>query len=251
MVTESQLLTVSLAGFDVREVYSSPEFNDLHSVHVLDDSLALTCTGRDLIMFVQDGKVLDRRIDTKPARWVEDSVVTTVDWRERNTQPHDTHPNYFWMHDEAAWVTRGNRGDIVRVDSHERMVISNKVVHDGFFNAGSWWATSVNGYVHELDPEGKLIRSINVGRVLEPKDLRPGWCRGLHVTDDLLIVGFSAIRATRLRRNLEWLASAGQHRDRAPTQVAFIDRVSGRLVKSIRVDGADIHSIFSTIPVNL
>jgi len=251
VVTENEVLHVELPSFKVLATYSSPEFNDLHSVHEFDDSWALTCTGRDLVLFMRDGQVQSQRIDTKTATWVEDPNPAVIDWRELHTQPHDTHPNYLWEQDGDVWVTRGNRGDIVRVGSHDSVSISETVTHDGSFQAGSWWATSVDGYVYELDSQQRLLRAIHVAGALEPKDLRPGWCRSVHVGPSAIAVGFSALRPSRLRRNLEWLATGGQYRDKAPTQIAFFDRTDETYLGSIQTEAIEMQSVFSIIPANL
>ncbi|MCB9537207.1 MAG: hypothetical protein H6704_13220 [Myxococcales bacterium] len=115
-------------------------------------------------------------------------------------------------------------------------------LHDGVVHGDSLWVTAIDGSVVELDVQDLAERR----RLSTFATGHHGWCRGLAVTDEYLMVGLTEVRRGRLPRH-RW---ADRSPDGSETSVLLIERATGRL--SARVDLSDPvrHSkIYSVLPL--
>jgi hypothetical protein len=116
--------------------------------------------------------------------------------------------------------------------------------HDGLTRPDGFWLTTIDGLVHRLDAAKRPMVA------MESWDIPAltghyGWCRGLWVDAQHIVVGMTEVRQGRLPRH-RWS-------ERPPTgsetSVLCVDRNSGGLVA--RVDLTDTlrhHKIYSLIP---
>ena len=117
-------------------------------------------------------------------------------------------------------------------------------LHDGFPQADGLWLTAIDGGVLELDAQTLRVRrrieAFNTGH--------HGWCRGLAVTDDHLLVGLTEVRAGRLPRH-RWA-----ERDPAgsETSVLLLDRRDGRLLARVDLSDKERHAkLYSVLPIEV
>jgi hypothetical protein len=114
-------------------------------------------------------------------------------------------------------------------------------LHDGVVHRDGLWLTAIDGSIIELDAstlsERRRLNAFAVGHY--------GWCRGLAVTDDHLVLGLTEVRRGRMPRH-RWA-------DRAPegseTSVLLLDRADGRLLARVVLTDDERHSkLYSILP---
>lgn len=117
-------------------------------------------------------------------------------------------------------------------------------LHDGVAIDDEVWLTAIDGSVFGLD--AATLRPRRRFAVFDTG--HHGWCRGLAVTPEHLLVGMTEVRAGRLPRH-RWS-------DRAPegseTCVLLLDREDGRLLARIDLTDHERHAkIYSVLPTGL
>ena len=115
-------------------------------------------------------------------------------------------------------------------------------LHDGVVHGDSFWLTAIDGTLYEMDLETLELRrrmpSFSTGHY--------GWCRGLAVGDDHLLVGLTEVRSGRLPRH-RW---ADREPEGSETSVLMLDRQDGRLLAKVDLTDRARHSkIYSVLPL--
>ena len=120
--------------------------------------------------------------------------------------------------------------------------LSGRYLHDGVAHAGSFWLTDIDGSVLELD--GVTLRQLR--RIDTFASGHFGWCRGLAVTDEHLVVGLTEVRRGRLPRH-RW---ADRDPDGSETSVLLLDRRSGRLLARVDLTDEARHAkLYGILPI--
>lgn len=215
--TEGEVLRVR--GGAVVDRWTHPSMDDLHHAAVIDGRLLAVATGLDGVL---EGEELHP---------VGDRV----------------HPNYVFAANGRTWVTRGTAGDARCLDDGRTVPIASVVVHDGIPDGETAWFTAVDGRLVHVDlGSGRALRTLDLHQPDDgPEPL--GWCRGLAIVDGVAWVGFTRIRATRVRRNLAWVR--GRLRgvpiaSRRPTRVVGFELATGRRVASVELAAVGIDALF-------
>lgn len=252
--TQTEVLTLDLPGFDVAGYVSLPWFNDVHHVRPTD---------RGTLLVVNTG--LDMLVEVKPAG---DAIRTwnvlgedpwhrfspNIDYRKVvTTKPHDSHPNHVFELGGELWVTRFKQRDAVSLsDGGRRIPIDIAGPHDGSLRGDHIYFTTVDGRVIIADAnELRVTEIIDLTEIETDWDprLALGWCRGLHVIDDRrVVIGFSRLRFTKIRSNIEWLRYRLGRVDNigcAPTRLAMYDIRDRKLRWEIDLEKAGLNAIFS------
>ena len=126
-----------------------------------------------------------------------------------------------------------------------RIEIGVERPHDGLVHEGHVYFTTVNGRIIVADVETlKVVELIDLA-AMHPKDMLLGWCRGIMFQDGLLWVGFYAIRPTKIRENVGWIAR-GFKRDFG-THVGHYDLVAKKCLGQYRVEDYALSAIFSIL----
>jgi hypothetical protein len=90
---------------------------------------------------------------------------------------------------------------------------------------------------------------IDLNSVRHPADQRPlGWCRGLLADRVGAWVGFSRIRYTALRQNIDWVRRGFRESDRLPprpTRIARYDLDTTTFVSEIDLEPVGLNAVFS------
>lgn len=119
----------------------------------------------------------------------------------------------------------------------------NSFLHDGIPHGDSFWLTAIDGTLLELDPQTLSERR----RLATFATGHHGWCRGLAVTNDHLVVGLTQVRRGRLPRH-RW---ADRDPEGSETSVLLLDRDDGRLLARVDLTDEVRHAkIYSVLPMN-
>ncbi len=272
---------IDTRGWCVDGTLHSPSFNDLHHVAADATRLYVANTGSDAIdlythtgVFIGShglapGWVLARRMagvapppdvevaasgwdGQPPPGWsqeADDDGYHTPRghrgelpyWRAK--LPDRFHPNHVCLTGDAVLATCLQSGEIRDVTHHRTLVaLPGQFPHDGILRADGLWCTTIDGGVWRAPwpNSGGAERILDVFAVSG----RHGWCRGLWVGDDAVVVGLTEVRAGRLPRH-RWA-------DRAPegseTSVCWIGR-DGRLRGRVDLSDRNRHSkVYSVLP---
>ncbi|GGD75338.1 hypothetical protein [Lacimicrobium alkaliphilum] len=208
--TDTEIYKYSLPDLEIQAVFSHPCFQNVHSVHVFGDDLAVTSTGLDNVVLLdkRSGKVQGILNTEGLDPWHRFSPTT--DYRKvHSTKPHHSHPNYVFKLEGKLWVTRCTQGDAVCLsDVNDSIDISDGgaiSVHDGL-----WWGdklvfTRVDGTLVVCEPETRTVTEKH--DPFKAHRNRPnGWCRGLLIEEDIFYIGFSKLRKTNFKSKLKYLS---------------------------------------------
>jgi hypothetical protein len=254
LCTQTEVLICDFPSFAVRKIISLPCFNDVHHVAVAPDGrLFVAVTGLDAVAeLTPDGTML--RLISMTGGSVWDRFSRTVDYRKvATTKPHQVHPNFVFFIDGKPWVTRFQQRDAVPLEGNAAgkgpFRLGNEGVHDGHVTAGHIYFTAVDGYVLRFDLASGERQSFDLNKIANSYPDRPlGWCRGLLPVGEHTWVGFSRIRYTALRQNLDWIRHGFRDADRlppAPTRITCYDLAQGTLVDEISLEAESMNTVFS------
>jgi hypothetical protein len=107
-------------------------------------------------------------------------------------------------------------------------------LHDGVAHGDALWLSAIDGTLLELDATTLLERR----RISTFETGHCGWCRGLAVTPDHLLVGLTQVRSGRLPRH-RW---ADRRPDASETSVLLLDRQNARLVARVDLTDDERHA---------
>jgi hypothetical protein len=253
LCTQTEILVCDFPSFTIRRVISHPFFNDVHHVAPAPDGrLFVAVTGLDAVAeLTPEGELL--RLQSVLGGSVWDRFSPEVDYRKiPTTKPHQAHPNYIFFLDGEPWVTRFEQRDAVPLDGNtngkRRLSLGGEPVHDGVASGKHVYFTAVNGILMRFDLEADTKADFDLNRFSRP-DRALGWCRGiLPDADGTVWVGFSRVRYTALRQNVDWIRRGFHDVDRAapaPTRIARYDLVEGALKDEIELENAGMNTVFS------
>jgi hypothetical protein len=254
LCTQTEILICDFPSFAIRKIISLPCFNDVHHVAVAADGrLFVAVTGLDAVAeLAPDGTLLHLTSVTGGSVW--DRFSPTTDYRRvPTTKPHLSHPNFVFFLDGEPWVTRFQQRDAVPLDGNSdgRRIfqLGMEGVHDGHVTADHVYFTAVNGFVLRFDLATKEKQSFNLNSIPSCYRDRPlGWCRGVLPLGDKTWTGFSRIRYTALRQNLDWIRHGFRQGDRhppAPTRIACYNLVDSALIDEINLESEGMNTVFS------
>lgn len=254
LCTQTEILICDFPSFAIRQVVSLPCFNDVHHVAVAPDGrLFVAVTGLDAVAeLAPDGTLL--RLASVVGGSVWDRFSQTVDYRKvPTTKPHQAHPNFVFFIDGQPWVTRFEQRDAIPLDGKRNDAhvfrLGDEPVHDGYVAGKHVYFTTVDGYILRFDLASREKQSFALPAMQGSYRDRPlGWCRGILPLGDKVWVGFSRVRFTELRRNLDWIRRGFREIDRlppAPTRIACYDLAGNALLEEIVLEQQAMNTIFS------
>ncbi len=254
LCTQTEVLICDFPSFSIQKIISLPCFNDVHHVAVAPDGrLFVAVTGLDAVAeLTPDGTLL--RLISVLGGSVWDRFSMTVDYRKvTTTKPHQAHPNFVFFLDGEPWVTRFQQRDAVPLegDTAGKAIfrLGTEGVHDGHVTAEHIYFTAVDGRVLRFDLASGERQSFDLNKIANSYPDRPlGWCRGLSQIGRYSWVGFSRIRYTALRQNLDWIRRGFRDADRlppAPTRIACYDLAKSALVQEINLESVSMNTVFS------
>jgi hypothetical protein len=245
--TSTEVMIYDLPSFRLTTYISLPFFNDVHHVYpTAQDTLLVMVTGLDIVAEVSLAGELLRHWDVMGEdTW---SIFSRdIDYRKiPTTKPHRSHANHIFQLGDEIWVTRFHQRDAICLqDPRRKIEIGIQRPHDGFIFNDSLYFTTVDGHVVIANP-----RSLQLERVIDLNEMSGssgdalGWCRSvLPIDDRFLWVGFTRVRPTKFRENLNWIRQ--QKRAHRPSHIALYDLQSGSCVEEIETEPHGIGVIFT------
>jgi hypothetical protein len=252
LCTQTEVLICDFPSFAIRKVVSLPCFNDLHHVAVAPDGrLFVAVTGLDAVAELTPEGDLVRLVGVLEGS-VWDRFSESIDYRKvATTKPHRSHPNYVFFLQGQPWVTRFEQRDAVPLDGNgggrPPFRLGSEGVHDGHPAGRFLYFTAVNGLILRFDLESNALHTFDLN-ALARSDTPLGWCRGVLPLGACAWVGFSRIRYTALRQNLDWMRRGFRDSDRhppAPTRIAKYDLERGMLLQEVDLEPAGMNTVFS------
>jgi len=254
--TLTEVLVVSTIDFKIVNHISLPSFNDVHYVRPYkDNSLLVVSTGLDLLQQIDmNGKVLNewdalRELPT----W--ERFDKNTDYRKvSTTKPHKSHPNFVSVVNDKLWLTRFEQKDAICLDDLKRIAIDIERPHDGYLYNSLLYYTTVNGYVVIADPNtAEIIDTIDLNGINNTYNLSLGWCRGITMlSEDIAVVGFTIIRKTKFKDNINWLKVAKKNLQRLTkkkTRIGVYDLKKKTLIKEINLENHGLNVLFSVLSI--
>ncbi len=252
----------------VVDLWASPGFNDLHGLAADGDRVWVVNTGLDAVEIFDLGGRFVGALALEPhwlaSRRMNGQTPSRAAWpglldaRWSGTLPDFTpeapagdyyrdngapfarrrvrdrlHPNHVALVDGRPWITCLAPSAVIDGVDFRIRARFDAPPHDGLPRGDRIWFTRVDGVVEAraLDDPARCVERHDVSAAAQIF----GWCRGLHVTDELLWVGF-----TEMRRPARFAWS------RAPltataTAVVCLDRKSSALVRRFDLDDGGRH----------
>lgn len=208
--TDTEIYELGLPDYKIKQIISHPCFQNIHSVHVFNDELVVTSTGLDNIVFIDRSEGSISRIENAEGLDPWHRFSQETDYRQvHSTRPHDCHPNYVFELGKELWVTRCKQEDAVCLtDTSQSLDITRNdavSVHDGIPWGNTIVFTRVDGLLVLFNADtGTYIETLDP---FNDRANRPlGWCRGLCSTGNILYMGYSKIRKTKLVDKLKFLS---------------------------------------------
>ena len=264
LCTQTEVMLYHLPEFKQISYISLPSFNDVHHVRpTLQGTLAVASSGLDMVLEITpEGRRVGEWSALNEDPWTRFSRDT--DYRMINTKPHQAHPNFLFYVDDQLWATRFYQRDALCLQDHSRRIpIALGAPHDGLQHGDYIIFTTVNGFVVIVHKQTLKVDEIVDLNAIHQNGSPLGWCRGVLMEDEKIWVGFSRIRPTRLRENLEWAKRqlkwgirslmqepAGHERqlwlDRErPSHIACYDLKRRACLKEINLEDHGISALFS------
>ncbi len=245
--TSTEVLIYDLPSYRVANHISLPCFNDLHHVYPTPQgTLLVMVTGLDMVAEVSlDGALLRHYDVMGEDTWSIFSRDT--DYRKiPTTKPHRAHANHIFQVEDEIWVTRFHQRDAISLrDPSRKIEIAVQRPHDGFLFNGSLYFTTVDGHVVLANPKTLQVeRIIDLNTFSGQGSETLGWCRGLLPLDDrFLWVGFTRVRPTKFRENLNWIRQ--QPTKHRPSHVALYDLQNESCLEEIETEPHGIGVVFT------
>jgi len=158
------------------------------------------------------------------------------------------HPNHVCSTGQQLLVTRLLDRSVWDLQSFAPVIENTPgLPHDGQLLDGRFWLSCVNGLIVGYAVEGDRV----TGQEVERYDVfaltgHTGWCRGLLVTPDCLVVGLTQIRPGRMPRQ-RW---CDRPFELTETSVLCLERASGKLLARIDLTDTQRHvKLFSILPM--
>jgi hypothetical protein len=250
--TQTEVIVLRLPDLEEVAYVSLAMFNDVHHVvPTASGTLLVAISGLELVVEITlQGDVVREWNVLGEDTWANHS--RSVDYRLGvDLKPHRAHPNYVFFVDGEPFATRFELRDAISLNDPERRIdIGGERVHDGLVHNGKIYFTTVDGSIAVADQE--TLEVVDRHRLRRIPSQRGddsgilGWCRSLHVDGDFCWVGFSRIRATRLRQTVSWVRTGGLHQ--APTRISRYRLSDWVCDAEIDLEPFGLNAVFTVAP---
>jgi hypothetical protein len=254
LCTQTEVMVYALDSFERKSYVTLPCFNDVHHVvPTRDGTLLVANTGLDMVIeATENGEIIREWNVMGEQPWKRFS--RDVDYRKIvTTKPHASHPNYVFQLNGQIWATRFEQKDAVCLtQSNRRIEVGVGKPHDGIVNGSSVYHTTVDGHI-VVTNLGSLQREavFNLNEMSDISGYNPtrplGWCRGLKILGEhLVLVGFSRLRPTQWRENVQWVKRAiGMRAGTLPTRIALYDLKERKVCWEVNLEERGMDAVFS------
>jgi hypothetical protein len=250
--TNTEILVFRLPGFELRNYISLPCFNDVHHVTpARDGTLLVVNTGLDMVVrLTPAGELIEEWSVLAEQPWQRFSRA--IDYRKiESTKPHQSHPNFAFELGRDVWVTRLMQRDaICLTDAGKRIDIALEAPHDGLVRGKDIYFTLVDGRLAVAGTETLSVERVVDFKTMDDANALLGWCRGvLPLEEDRIWVGFTRVRKTRFRENVQWVKQVFREgMVEKPTHISFYDMRQRRCVQELDLEAHGMNIVFSIFP---
>ncbi|MFK5951084.1 MAG: hypothetical protein QM500_20205 [Methylococcales bacterium] len=223
--SETEVFVYEYPSMKLLNSCSLPHFQNIHHVTVCNGYVAVASTGLDLVIFLDPDSLEPVKFMHALGEEPWHRFDQQKDYRKvHSTKPHDAHPNFVFEIDGQPWATRFNQKDAVCLeDMSKRIDIGVERVHDGHVIGDFVYFTSVNGSVIIANKNTLEVEEVIDLNKWENTDSPLGWCRGMAIKDNRMFVGFSRIRKTPIKENINWMLNFVGARECFDTRVVEYD----------------------------
>ena len=233
LCSETEVFVYDYPSMQLLNSCSLPHFQNIHHVTVCNGYVAVASTGLDLVIFLDIETLQPVKFMNALGKdpWYRFSRQT--DYRKiHSTKPHYAHPNFVFEIGGQPWVTRFNQKDAVCLeDMSKRINIGVERVHDGHVVGDYVYFTSVNGKIIIVNKNTLKTEEVIDLNVWEETDSPLGWCRGMALKGERMFVGFSRIRKTPVKENINWMLDFVGARDKFDTRIVEYDMSKKEKIK--------------------
>ncbi len=257
----------------LRGTLRHPDMNDLHAVCCDGERFLIANTGLDAIdVYTLGGRYVggyrsepswllaERWAGRTPSRADHERIVaggwdgTTIAFEDaaplgdyystgrdlpvgRRKLRDYVHPNHVAVVGKQVLVTRLADRRVMDVNGFREVLEAPAPPHDGEVDGDRFWITCVDGRVlaYAIDDAGVTSR-VAVEVDVSVKSGCYGWCRGLLVTEEHLIVGFTAIRRAP---QYPWRHHPFEN---TTTEVVLLDKRTLAMVTRVAIGGPGRHA---------
>jgi hypothetical protein len=248
--TQTEVMVLALPSLEQLAHVSLPCFNDVHHVRPTPDGTLLVAnSGLDMALEIEEDGTVVREWSTLDGDEPWTRFSRDVDYRMGiSTKPHASHPNYVFYVGDEPWATRFEQQDAISlVDRSRRIDIGLERIHDGYAHGDSIYFTTVDGKVAIASVDSLRVDEVIDLNDIHSEDVLLGWTRSILVDDGLTAwIGFSRIRATKIRENVGWVARGFKRV--MPTHIARYDLARRELLQEIDLEPAGLSAVFSVLP---
>ncbi len=250
LCSETEIFVYSYPSMTLQKKTSHPFFQNVHHVTPVLGYIAVASTGLDLVVLLDQATLEPVKFINPLGKDPWHRFSSEVDYRKVNsTKPHDVHPNFVFENDDQIWVTRFNQRDAVCIDDpSKRIDIGIERIHDGHVIDDYVYFTSVNGCIVVANRFTYKVEEIIDLNLIEKKDIPLGWCRGMALIDGIAYVGFSRLRKTAIKENINWALKylgVGRMLD---TRISAYDLTDKKKVGEMVLPDDASNAIYSILP---
>lgn len=253
--TDTEIHKYSLPNLLLQAIYSHPCFHNIHSVHVINGDLIATSTGLDNVVVIEKDTGTIKQILNTQGKDPWHRFDKDIDYRlVHSTRPHDSHPNFVFESNGELWVTRCTQEDAVNLnDPEDKIDVSQGgevSIHDGEMWNDKLVFTRVDGALVLCDPLKRTVLETfdPFGSSLN----RPmGWCRGLHIENDIFFIGYSKLRKTNLKSKIKFLTKGNfKYSSGNNALVVAVNMITRKVEKIYTSPEGLIDAIYGIMPFN-
>jgi len=249
--SQTEAILFSEKDLKVLKTYTHQCMNDVHHVIPSDkeDNIMIASTGLDAVFEIDANNQIVNEWNTYEGN-IWSKFDQSIDYRKvSTTKPHIIHPNHICKFQDQIWVTRFITKDAICL-TNPNLIHKIEVgsPHDGCIFYNNFCYTTVNGYILMFDVfSGELTNRINMNKATN-SSTPLGWCRGINfLNEDVFLVGFSRIRNTKFKANLNWLKKSYSDSKSQPTRIAAFSISQNKFLYEVDLEKHGLNSVFSIL----
>lgn len=248
--TSTEILTFSTQNWQLENILSLPEFNDLHHVIVADNELVVCNTGMDGLLWIDSkGEVV--HTETLLQSDIPSRFSNAHDLRQIfSTKPHRVHPNYLFVGPESElFVTCFFQRRAINVTNPDDcFLIDVGNPHDGILWEDRVYFTTTNSHLVVFEAKSRRkICDFDLPKLWR-EDRLLGWCRGLMIAKGRAFVAFTKVRETKAKEFVRWIYQGFE--ESGNSRIVEIDLSTGLPIRELLLPDKDA-PIFGLTPLSI
>lgn len=276
------ILKVSPHNWKIIDIWNFPDWNDIHDIKIFGNLIYIANTGKESIDIISDKGIYLNSFDFHPL-WINEKrfngMQIDIEALKLNNdltikanrpsleaqlvEPYFSesgkelpflgkklidcyHINHICKTKYQTLVTLFMQKQIFDLNSMEVVITNLKShPHDGFIFQDEFWITCVDGNIFCY----KIINRLVTNELKYHYDIfaltgHTGWCRGLWVTRDYLIIGLTQIQVGKMPES-RW---SGYPVEKTETSILLFDRKTEKLLSFVDLSCKEGSKVFGFYP---